>query len=146
MQQHSQAQRYSSYLSPGQHRAQLCQALYMPSFPQGIFLVSRVTNGGATIIFKEDTCHMTIKDGCRFDIYESGNLYYLLTVEQNMDECKVCHDIQTWHEIMGHCNYEDIQKLQGVVKGMEIKRLRYVKYVCKANSHRVEIENQTEKL
>ena len=29
--------------------------------------------------------------------------------------------MQTWHEILGHCNYEDVQKLQGVVKGMEIK-------------------------
>ena len=64
---------------------------------------------------------MVTKDGSRFDIHESGNLYYLPTVENNVDQCKVCHDVQTWHEILGHCNYDDVQKLQGVVKGMEIK-------------------------
>ena len=55
--------------------------------------------------------------------HESGNLFYLTNVEVNVDKCKqcVCHDVQTWHEISGHCNYEDVQKLQGVVKGMEIK-------------------------
>ena len=104
-----------------QHRAQLRQALYMPSYPQDIFSVTRAANGGATITFKKESSHMITKDGSRFDIHESGKLYYLSTVEQNVDKCKVCHDIQTWHEIMGHCNYEDVQKLQGVVKGMVIK-------------------------
>lgn len=28
---------------------------------------------------------------------------------------------QTWHDILGRCNHEDVQKLQSVVKGMEIK-------------------------
>src|SRR4029434_1046951 len=39
----------------------------------------------------------------------------------DVDQCKVCHDMHTWHEILGHCNYEDVKRLQGVVKGMEIK-------------------------
>lgn len=30
-------------------------------------------------------------------------------------------DIQTWHRILGHCNYEDVCKLQDVVEGMQIK-------------------------
>lgn len=104
-----------------QHRAQLRQALYMPSYPQDIFSVARAANGGATVTFKKENSHMITKDGSRFDIHESGNLYYLSTVEQSVDKCKVSHDIQTWHEIMGHCNYEDVQKLQGVVKGMVIE-------------------------
>ena len=37
------------------------------------------------------------------------------------DVCHVSHDIQTWHEIMGHCNYGDILKLQDVTVGMHIK-------------------------
>lgn len=32
-----------------------------------------------------------------------------------------CHDIQTWHEILGHCNFGDVQKLENVVDGMSIK-------------------------
>ena len=106
-----------------QHTSQLREALYMPSYPHNIFSVARATNGGATITFKKGDSCMVTKDGCRFDIYESGNLFYLPIVENNVDQCKQCvsHDVKTWHEILGHCNYDDVQKLQGVVKGMEIK-------------------------
>lgn len=38
-----------------------------------------------------------------------------------MTNVKSCFDIQKWHEILGHCNYDDVQKLQGVVDGMTIK-------------------------
>lgn len=33
------------------------------------------------------------------DIHENNNLYYLPTVQDNFDKCKVCHDVQTWHGI-----------------------------------------------
>ena len=91
------------------------------SYPHDIFSVARGTNGGATITFKKGNSRMVTKGGSRFDIHEEGNLYYLPTVEKDVDQCKGCHDMQTWHEILGHCNYEDVKKLQGVVKGMEIK-------------------------
>ena len=104
-----------------QHRAQLRDALYMPSYPHDIFSVARATNGGATITFEKGDNRLVTKDGSRFDIHESGNLYYLPTVHDDVDQCKACYDVQTWHEILGHCNYDDVQKLQGVVKGMGIK-------------------------
>lgn len=37
------------------------------------------------------------------------------------DQCMSCHDIQMWHEILGHCNFNDVQKLENVVDGMSIK-------------------------
>lgn len=37
------------------------------------------------------------------------------------DQCNGCFDVQTWREILEHCNYDDIQKLQSVVDGMSIK-------------------------
>ena len=93
----------------------------MPTYPHDIFSVARATNGGATVTFKKGDSHMIAKKGTRFDFHESGNLFYLPTVEKNVDKCNVCHDMQTWHEILGRCNYEDVQKLLGVVKGMEIR-------------------------
>ena len=107
-----------------QHRAQLQDALYMPTYPHDIFSVARGTNGGATVTFKKGDSHMITKSNHRFDFHESGNLFYLPTVQKNVnddDKCNVCHDMQTWHEILGHCNYEDVQKLLSVVKGMEIR-------------------------
>lgn len=40
---------------------------------------------------------------------------------EGSDQCNGCFDLQTWHEILGHCNYDDIQKLPKVVEGMTIK-------------------------
>lgn len=40
---------------------------------------------------------------------------------ENVDKCSTCHDVQAWHEISGHCNYEDVLRLQKVVNGMQIK-------------------------
>lgn len=84
-----------------QHTAHLWDALYMPSYPHYIFSVARATNGGATIIFKRGDNHLITKNESRFHIHESGNLYYLPTLEEDVDQCKVCHDLQTWHEILG---------------------------------------------
>ena len=98
------------------HTAQLRDTLYMPSYPHDIFSVARGTNGGATITFKKGDSRMVTKGGSRFDIHEDGNLYYLPTVEKDVDQCKVCHDMQTWHEILGHCNYEDVKRLRGVAR------------------------------
>ncbi|KAJ8389997.1 hypothetical protein AAFF_G00111580 [Aldrovandia affinis] len=48
-----------------QHRAQLRDALYMPSYPHDIFSVARATNGGATITFMKGDSHMVTKGGDR---------------------------------------------------------------------------------
>lgn len=53
--------------STGQlHRAQLLDALYMPSYPRDIFSVARATNGGATITFQRGKSHMVTKSGSGF--------------------------------------------------------------------------------
>lgn len=104
-----------------QHRVKLKDALYMPTYPQDIFSVARATKVGATVTFKKGESYMITQDENRFKIHEEGNLYYLPTVCENVDKINACHDLQTWHEILGHCNHEDVLKLQNVVKGMEIK-------------------------
>lgn len=48
-------------------------------------------------------------------------LFYLSTVANEIDECNVCNDLQTWHEILGHCNYDDVLKLESVTDGMKIR-------------------------
>lgn len=60
-------------------------------------------------------------DGTRFDIQVFERMYYLRTNCSENDVCNVSYDIQTWHEIMGHCNYEDILKLQDITEDMHIK-------------------------
>lgn len=54
------------------------------------------------------------------------------------DKCHTCHDMQSWHEILGHCKYEDVLKLQKVVNGMQVRarllnQIKSVKYVVREN-------------
>ena len=50
------------------------------------------------------------KDSTKFHIHVHDGLYYLHTVSNNDDDdddgdcddqCEGCHDIETWHEILG---------------------------------------------
>ena len=100
----------------------LNKALYIPSYPQDIFSVKAATANGASVNFHQGCDELIHKNGTKFDIKEYNRLYYLNVVnDQNGDSCNACHDIQTWHEILGHCNYDDVSKLQDVVEGMTIK-------------------------
>lgn len=104
-----------------QRRAVLKDALFVPSYPQSIFSVKAATTSGATVVFKEDKDTLITRDGTRFNMHVYGKLYYLHTGAESNDKCNACHDIQTWHKILGHCNYDDVLKLQDVVEGMQIK-------------------------
>ena len=70
-----------------------------------------------TFTFKKERSEMVDRDGVGvgFCIHEMGSLYYLPTVEkENVDQCNATYDIQTWHKILGHCNHDDVEKLQHV--------------------------------
>lgn len=85
--------------------------LYVPSFPQDVFSVKLATAQGATVIFKEGQNKLVHKNGTTFDIQVCDRLFYLSTVTDDFDGCHGCYNIQTWHKILGHCNYEDVLKL-----------------------------------
>ncbi len=105
------------------HKTTLTQALYIPTYPQDIFSVQAATTGGATVIFRRGKNILRCRDGTNFNIYVYNRLYYLNTVNDYCvdDQCNGCYDIKTWHEILGHCNYDDIRRLPSVVDGMKFK-------------------------
>ena len=81
------------------------------------------TSNGAELKFQRGHNELVYKDGTTFATEEHGQLYYLNTVEQydnTSDKVSVSHYVHTWHEILGHCNFEDVIKSQGVVDGMNI--------------------------
>lgn len=61
------------------------------------------------------------RNGTRSDIHVHGELFYLRTDGESGDKCHAWHDIQTWHELLGQCNYDDVLELQKEVDGMKIK-------------------------
>ena len=109
--------------SRGHHlKTVLRRALYIPSYPQDIFSVQAAADSEATMIFKKGKDILVHKDGTQFPIHVHDRLYYLHTIRDGCDDrVKGCYDLKTWHEILGHCNFDDVQRLEGVVDGMKIE-------------------------
>ena len=103
--------------------AALKNALYVPSFPQSIFSVQAAMSKGASVIFKPDCAQLIHNNGTVFDIQKHGKLYYLDVFDDKTmiaDSVNYACDLSNWHKILGHCNYDDVLKLQGVVDGMKV--------------------------
>lgn len=104
--------------------ASLKDALYIPSYPQNIFSLQAATKRGATVTFQPDHAEIIYKTGVRFDIEKHGRLYYLNTYgNSNSDSVNYACDLKGWHEILGHCNYDDILNLENVVNGMKVTNI-----------------------
>ena len=91
-------------------RTTLRGALYIPTYPQDIFSVKAATSSGATVTFSEKKNVLLHRDGTK-----------LCKMCKTNDQCRKSLDLQSWHEILGHCNYADIMTLKNVVDGMETK-------------------------
>ena len=112
----------------------LKKALFIPSYPQSIISVEAVAADGAKVIFQKGQNELIIRDGTVFRIEEQERLYYVKTVINHDEHCvdesvndilssdqvNLTCDVKTWHEILGHCNVDDVLKLPEVVEGMKI--------------------------
>ena len=102
-------------------KATLTNALYIPSYPQDIFSVQAAPEKVVSLIFEPDQDELKYKDGTEFSIEKDGTLYYLKTHDNMESEfVNYTRNIKEWHEILGHCNYQDIIKLEDVVDGMKV--------------------------
>lgn len=66
------------------------------------------------MIFSERKNVLLHKEGTKFPIHVHQKMTVMITVKKSLD-------LQSYHEILGHCNYADIKKLRNVVDGMDIK-------------------------
>ena len=99
------------------HNVMLHNALYIPSYNQNIFSVSAEVDRGASVILGQQVGTYTTEEGKVFEIRKKERLYYLNSISSSVNNAS---SIQAWHRILGHCNYEDVRKLEKVVKGMKI--------------------------
>uniref|UniRef100_A0A1A8PPT4 Retrovirus-related Pol poly from transposon TNT 1-94 n=1 Tax=Nothobranchius rachovii TaxID=451742 RepID=A0A1A8PPT4_9TELE len=103
----------------------LTSALLIPEYPQDILSVEAAVSRGVKFSFEKDSSKMILPDGSTCRLKVKDRLYYLdatpATVSNSKDSCNACLDLKEWHEIMGHCNYGDILKLEPIVEGMEIR-------------------------
>ena len=94
----------------------LNNALYIPSYNQNIFSVPAAIDKGANITLDKDFKSFRAPNGTLFDIQQRGRLFYLNSVSSQDNTTT----LMAWHKIMGHCNFNDLRKLQNVVEGMKI--------------------------
>ena len=98
-------------------KATLGNALYIPTYHQCIFSVQAATRKRAKVKFEGDSAVLIANDGNTFPIQQRGRLYYLcktsITERRNVS-------LEMWHRLLGHCNVEDVKKLEQVVQGMKI--------------------------
>ena len=101
----------------------LHDALYCPTYPQNIFSVQSATEKGAKAVFHDSDSKIVYKDGTIFELEKKGKLFYMKTFLLHGD-CtdNVCYtqDLQGWHETMGHCNMDDVIRLESVSRGMKV--------------------------
>ena len=95
----------------------LKNALYVPSYKQDIFSVQAATCNGASVSFSADHAELRAANGARFKISQEGRLYYLNNTVTTSSRTR---SVKEWHKTLGHCNVDDVRKLEGVVDGMKI--------------------------
>lgn len=94
--------------------ATLKNALFIPTYPTSIFSVQCATDNGAEVHFGDEHC--LVASGKRFPIVKEGRLFYLHV--SHGDSIKVARSLNEWHKILGHCNADDIAKLEPIVDNM----------------------------
>ena len=99
------------------HDVLLNNALYIPSYSQNIFSVSAAVEKGASVCFGRNEKYFKAPDGTKFEVEQKGRLYYLNSISSSKNNAS---SLAQWHRIMGHCNFQDLRKLESVVNGMQI--------------------------
>ena len=115
--------------------AKLRHALYVPSYPCDILSVHQAVQNGSSVLFGDDRTVLKTKDGTVFDINKVGKLYYLPTVQSSDHMCVFKEKSVTskqFHQMMGHCNLDDLIKLENISEGIKIKcpKNRFFGDVC----------------
>ena len=98
------------------HEVFLEDALYIPSYKQNIFSVQAAVSKGSAVNLTPNSSELSAPDCTKFSIKKYGKLYYLNYSNPNSR----AYSAAVWHKILGHCNMNDVFKLENVVEGMKI--------------------------
>ncbi|RUS73520.1 hypothetical protein EGW08_018705 [Elysia chlorotica] len=107
------------------HGVTLKNALYVPSFKTNIFSVRAAVENGASVTFNQHSTILNAGD-VDFKIKKKEKMYFLNSVRKISAKT-----LKEWHNILGHCNVQDILKLSKVVDGLNISDPdRSIKFDC----------------
>ena len=66
----------------------------------------------------DDSAELVSPDGTKFPIVQKGRLCYLYKFASKEIRKE---NLSVWHKIMGHCNINDLKKLENVAESIEVK-------------------------
>ena len=89
----------------------------IPTFKQEILSVRAATKQGVHVNFKPNGANLITNDGTEFEIDQKDELYFINKIVNDQGSIRT---LQEWHNVLGHCNIDDILKLSNVVDGMKI--------------------------
>ena len=122
------------------HDVMLNSALYVPSYQQSIFSVHAAVERGASVSLGKDVKQLQCPDRTTFGIEQKGRLYYLNSISSSKNSA--C-SLNEWHKIMGHCNYGDLRKLEGVVDGMRVTNYEEIECMLCTEGKMCQMRNKT---
>ena len=122
------------------HDVMLNSALYVPSYQQSIFSVHAAVERGASVSLGKDVKQLQCPDGTTFGIEQKGRLYYLNSICSSKNSA--C-SLNEWHKIMGHCNYGDLRRLEGVVDGMRVTNYEEIECMLCTEGKMCQMRNKT---
>lgn len=104
------------------HEVILNDVLYVPKFPANLFSVKAATKKGSSVCFYPNYAELITPNGTIFEITTKSDLYFLKIFRGTDPTTRVntVRDLKMWHSVLGHCNKDDIVKLQTLVDGMQI--------------------------
>lgn len=102
------------------HEIVLENALLAPSFPTNLFSVRAAVGKGANVVFSKDDNYLQAGQ-TKFNLSHDMNLYFLQT-DVTKSYSSITKTLEQWHVDLGHMNYDDIIKLAGVTRGMNVQK------------------------
>ncbi|KAG8239739.1 hypothetical protein J437_LFUL018434 [Ladona fulva] len=101
---------YSINMSNDWRLVEFKYTLYVPNLRTNLVSVSKITDRGYRVIFKEDIAVVSIPEGELFEeaiftTFEKGPMQVLTSDVERQSE------IRKWHERLGHLNYKDVIKI-----------------------------------
>lgn len=103
---------------------QVRNVLYVPSLTTNLLSVSQMAKNGCEIKFEKDSCKIYQNRKLILTASQHNNMYVLKdssgtsALLSKVDE----HDINLWHQRMGHLNFIDLQKIVDSAEGVEISK------------------------
>ncbi|CAM1304163.1 Uncharacterised protein r2_g1403 [Pycnogonum litorale] len=102
------------------HKVKLSDALYIPTYKQNIFSVHAATDKGAIFNFSRHESELITPQGTKFKIKNRGRLYYINSLFNSRCDVR-SHTLSEWHTLLGHCNTQDILKLEKISGDMKVE-------------------------